>query len=239
MKIDSDKIINETIAAFEYSGAANLYRKCTDVVDAVSYKQLHPTPLTPLNIKIDAEAFNNEIKQWSSAFEQWGNNHTHLPRYGAALVNKDGTLLKDDPTNGSLMAWNQTHATDPLIETDCCTPTAIMSLPSLTSLSVFNEFWCRSNVLKWDKDAMFVPHIDTIVPSMWIRLWATMSPNVVVRFAQNGELVPATFEVGRVYIIDTSLVHDAFATDDTVYQLFLSVVPNATTILQTLQLRSE
>ena len=234
MKIDADKIIAETIAAFEYSGAADLYRRCTDLVNEVDYKTLHPQPLTPLNIKIDPTAFNSEITKWESVFEQWGKDHTHLPRYGAALVNKDGTLLKDDPINGSLMAWNRTHPGQPLLETDCRTPTALMSLPSLAPLDILKGYWCRSNILKWNKDAMFVPHIDTVVPSMWIRLWASMSPDVVVRFAVNGELVTVDFEPGRIYIVDTSLVHDAYATNNAVHQLFLSVVPRTNILLERL-----
>jgi hypothetical protein len=234
MKIDADKIIAETIAAFEYSGAADLYRRCTDLVSEVDYKRLHPNPLTPLDIKIDPEQFNKEITQYDSVFEQWGNDHTHLPRFGAALVNRDGELSKNDPTNGSLMAWNKVHPTQPLLETDCCSLTAIMDLPSLQPLRVLDGHWCRSNILKWHKDAMFVPHIDTIVPSMWIRLWASMSSDLVVRFAKDGELVPVEFEAGRVYIVDTSLVHDAYATNNAVHQLFLSVVPRTNILLERL-----
>lgn len=231
MKIDSDKIIAETVSAFKQSGADKLYASCNDLVNTLDYKMLHNSPLTPLNIKINAENFNSEIAHWQSSFEQWGTEHTHLPRFGAALVNKDGTLLKNDPINGSLMAWNRYHPAEPLLETDCRAPTDIMSMPSLKSLNILNGHWCRSNILKWDKDAMFVPHIDTIVPSMWIRLWASMSSDLVVRFAVNGELVPVEFEVGRVYVVDTSLVHDAYATNDHVYQLFLSVMPSAKNLL--------
>lgn len=236
LKINAQAIIDETISVFEKSGAAELYRKCKDLISEPDYKKLHPQPLTPLNITVDASAFNAEITQWDPVFEQWGTDHTHLPRYGAALVNQNGLLLKGDPINGSLMAWNKTHPMHPLLETDCVTPTAIMSLPSLEPLSVLNGQWCRSNVLKWNKDAMFVPHIDTVVPSMWIRLWATMSPDVVVRFYNpaTGELESANFEVGRVYLIDTSLVHDAYATNDNVYQLFLSVVPSTNILLEKL-----
>ena len=72
-----------------------------------------------------------------------------------------------------------------------------MSMPSLKPLNILDGYWCRSNILKWHKDAMFVPHVDTIVPSMWIRLWASMSPNLVVRFARDGELAPVRIR-GRV-----------------------------------------
>ena len=230
MKINAQAIIDETIEVFEKSGAADIYRSCKNLVGDEDYKRLHPSALTPLDIKIDADSFNREIFQYENNFEQWGNDHTHLPRYGLALVNQHGDLIKNDPINGSLMAWNKANPTLPLLETNCNKLTEAMKLPSLKYLEEFNGHWCRSNVLKWHKDAKFVPHIDTVVPSMWIRLWASMSPNVVVRFynKETGCLEPAEFEVGRVYVIDTSIVHDAYATDDNVYQLFLSVLPSAT-----------
>jgi hypothetical protein len=234
MKIDSNKIIAETISAFKNSGADKLYASCTDMVNETDYKKLHPSPLTPLDIKIDPKQFNKEIVQYDLAFEQWGSDHTHLPRFGAALVNRDGTLSKNDPINGSLMAWNKSHSSEPLLETNCCIPTAIMSMPSLKPLNILDGYWCRSNILKWHEGAMFVPHIDTIVPSMWLRLWASMSPNLVVRFARDGELAPVEFEVGRVYIVDTSLVHDAYATSNDVHQLFLSVMSNTNILLEEL-----
>jgi len=236
MKIDAEKIVAETIAAFKNSGADKLYMNCKNLVSVEDYKSLHNGPLTPLNIKIDVDQFNEEIIKWNHVFEQWGKDHTHLPRFGAALVNRDGTLLKNDPTNGSLMAWNKEHATSPLLETDCCTPTVLMSLPSRSALDVLKGYWCRSNILKWDNGALFVPHIDTIVHSMWIRLWACMDPGLVVRFnnSTTGELESVDFEPGRVYIVDTSIVHDAYSVNDNVYQLFLSTLPTANNILEKL-----
>jgi hypothetical protein len=132
------------------------------------------------------------------------------------------------------MAWNKSHSSEPLLETNCCIPTAIMSMPSLKPLNILDGYWCRSNILKWHEGAMFVPHIDTIIPSMWIRLWASLSSDLVVRFARDGELVPVEFEAGRVYVVDTSLVHDAYALSNNTYQLFLSVVPEAIPKLQIL-----
>ncbi len=231
MDIDAEKIIQETIGVFARSGAVNFYKKCENLIGAEGYKDLHPNFLTPLDIKIDCELFNSEVQQYEKYFEQWGNDHQQLPRYGLALVNQDGLLKVNDPTNGSLMAWNRDNPTQPLIETDCVTPTEVLKISSLAPLNMFNDHWCRSNILKWHAGALFHPHIDTIVPSMWIRLWASTSPDVVVRFAQNNKLVEAEFEVGRVYICDTSLVHDAYATGNNVHQLFLSVLPSAKNLL--------
>jgi hypothetical protein len=230
MKIDAKQIINETIEIFKKSGADKLF---TDFVKDEDYKRLHPFPLTATSLWIDPEEFKKEIINWDHVFEQWGKDHTHLPRYGAALVNQNGTLLKNDPINGSLMAWNRDNPTRPLIETDCRTPTSLMNIASLQSLDIFKGYWCRSNILKWDCDAKFLPHVDTVVPSPWIRLWASMNPEIIVRFfnESTGELESVNFEPGRVYVVDTSLVHDAYAVGDNIYQLFLSVMPTAVSLI--------
>ena len=230
MKIDATQIINETIEIFKKSGADKLF---SDFVKDEDYKRLHPFPLTETSIWVDPDQFKNEISDWDHVFEQWGKDHTHLPRYGAALVNQHGTLLKNDPVNGSLMAWNRDNPDKPLIETNCRIPTALMNLPSLQPLDIFKGYWCRSNILKWDCDAKFLPHIDTVVPSPWIRLWASMSPELVVRFYNptTGELESVDFEPGRIYVVDTSLVHDAYAVGDSIYQLFLSLNPNAISLV--------
>lgn len=229
MKIDAESIVKETIDIFEKSGAADIYRSCKYLIEDEDYKSIHPSFLTPLDIKIDPEKFNKEILNYQDTFEQWGRDHTHLPRYGAALINQHGNIIKDDPINGSLMAWNRDHPDQPLIETDFQTPTKLLSLESLAPLDLFKGYWCRSNILKWDETAKFLPHIDTVIPSPWIRLWASMSNDVTLRFynKETGCLETANFEVGRLYVIDTSLVHDATATGDNVYQLFLSVLPTA------------
>jgi len=233
MKIDAESIVKETIDIFEKSGAADIYRSCKYLIEDEDYKDLHPSFLTPLDIKIDPDEFNKEILNYQDTFEQWGQDHTHLPRYGAALINQHGTIIKDDPINGSLMAWNRDHPDQPLIETDCQTPTKLLLLKSLAPLDIFKGHWCRSNILKWGETAKFLPHIDTIVPSPWIRLWASMSNDVTLRFhnKETGCLEPVDFELGRLYIIDTSLVHDATATGDGVYQLFLSVLPTARNLI--------
>ena len=233
MKINAQLIIEETIKVFEKSGAAEIIKNSNSFVDVDTYRTLHPFPLTPTNIVIDPEKFCLEISNWDHAFEPWGKNHTHLPRYGIALVNQTGVLHKDDPINGSLMEWNKNNPTVPLLETDCVEPTAIMMLPSLAPLHVLAGHWCRSNVLKWHIDAKFLPHIDTIIPSPWIRLWASMSPGVVLRFYNpvTEELESINFEPGRVYIIDTSIIHDAYATEDNVHQLFLSVLSSAVPVI--------
>jgi hypothetical protein len=241
MIINSKKIIADTLDVFSKSQAQK--KKFLDIKNYVSkkdYQLLHRSFLTPINLKINCDQFLEEIDQYADNFEQWGTQHTHIPRYGLALVNQDGKIKKNDAVNGSLYEWNVRFPENPIIESDCLEPTEVMTLDSLKSLSVFNGHWCRSNILKWRSQAEFKPHIDTIVPSPWIRLWGTTNPNdLEIRYDNGkGELVVANnIEAGRIYIIDTSLVHDAVSLDQTVYQFFLSVLPSSINILKELTCR--
>lgn len=232
--IDSDAIINLTRSVFEKSGA--LKGRTFETITQTSYSKLHSTPLVPLNLKIDVEKFLIEINQFSQYFEKWGTDFD-LPRYGLALVNKCGNLHTPDVVNQSLMEWNKNHPDKPCLELDFTKPTPVLDLPSLAPLNVFTGHWCRSNIFKLEKDSEFKPHIDTLLPSMWFRLWGTTNTeNTVVRFYDNHtkEMIAASnIEPGRIYLIDTSIVHDAYASD-TVYQFFLSVKPSAESIIESL-----
>jgi hypothetical protein len=236
MKIDSEKIISETIA--DFTSSVSQKKKFAELKSFVSnkdYESLHKDFLTPTKIQIDVSLFLSEIEKYSNNFYQWGNRHTSLPRYGLALVNQDGQLKANDPINGSLHEWNILYPENPLIETDFLIPTEVFNLDSLQPLKVFEGHWCRSNVLKWHRGAHFKPHIDAILPCPWYRLWATTDvENFRIRYDNGlGELVNfENLEAGRLYIIDTSLVHDAESFTDNVYQLFLSVLPSAGKILK-------
>lgn len=236
MIIDTKKIIQDTKNLFE---DFLLDEKIKDFVSETDYRELHTKPLLPTNIKIDADFFLNEIQEYEKYFVQWGKNYSHLPRYGVALVNQDGILDKKyDPINGSLYEYNSLNPNTPIIESDCNEPTRLMNISSLSPLNVFNRHWARSNVLKWGKNAEFVPHIDNIVPAPWLRLWGTMNQDVQVRFfdQETNQIIETDpIEVGRIYLIDTSIVHDAkYLGNDNAYQLFLCVLPSALNILKSL-----
>ena len=229
--INVDKIVSDTLVAFQ-----NNKDKLTALpsISEDDYYSIHQCPLTPTSIKIDSKLFTKEIQSFDSYFYQWGNQHTHLPRYGLALVNEDGILKSNDPINGSLYEWNVKNPQRPLLETDCVVSTNVMDMESLKPLSVFNGYWCRSNILKWQAGADFKPHIDTVLPSPWIRLWATTDPSTIELNFYNkigSRINIEPIEAGRVYIIDTSLVHDASASGLN-FQLFLSVLPSAIDLLK-------
>jgi len=236
MNIDTKKIISETVQVFNKSECQRKkFLEITSFVDNKDYKELHKNFLTPLPIRIDCDLFCHEIMQFSNSFERWGTEHTHLPRYGLALVNQDGVLKKNDPINGSLYEWNLKNPNSPIIETDCKKPTEVMTMSSLEELQLFQNYWCRSNILYWGPKAEFKPHIDTVIPSPWIRLWGTTTNNIRLRYAENDTLIEhSDVEPGRLYIIDTSVVHDAYCKDNFGYQFFLSLLPNACKMLKKL-----
>ena len=231
MLIDREKIIQETLLVFKHT---EKFRNITDFIDQFQYSEIHRNFLTATDIFIDCDQFSNDIERYNDYFQPWGNKHNDLPRYGLALVNQDGTLKTDDPINGSLHEWNIKHPDNIIIETDCREPTDVLSAASLLPLNIFNGHWCRSNILKWHRGAKFYPHIDTCIPSPWIRLWATNDAEKInLRYMDEQGVMQSVpnIENGRVYVIDTAVVHDAEC-HDTVYQLFLSVTPQAINILK-------
>lgn len=236
--IDIKKIILDSKKVFlENHFIQEKIKKISNFIDDDEYIKLHRSFLVPLNLKFDVELFKEEIKMYDHFFEQWGKHHAYLPRYGLALVNQDGKLKHEDPINGSLYEYNSFNPKNPLIESDCRIPTEVYSLTSLSSLKIFEGYWCRSNILKWHKGAEFKPHIDNFVPAPWLRLWATTSDNIVIRFYNETEKEMRSvtkLEKGRIYLIDTSLVHDAMSNEDEVFQLFLCVLPEAKKIIENL-----
>lgn len=229
--IDVDSIVTLTKSAFKNNPVLQ-----GPTVSIHDYYTVHTDPLVPLTIKIDCEKFLTEIQAFSNYFEPWGKQFD-LPRYGLALVNRQGVLHNPDRANGSLTEWNRDNPVDTYTELDFQIPTNALTIPSLKSLAVFDSHWCRSNVFKLEAGSLFHPHVDTVVPSPWLRLWATTdAAHTVVRFYNSDtkqmEIVE-NIESGRIYLIDSSRVHDA-QINDTVYHLFLSVQPSALNIVKEL-----
>jgi len=236
MKVDSQRIILETLDSFQTSAEQlEKFKQINSYIDVELYKNLHKDFLVPTDIKIDIKNFIEEVQRYTDNFQQWGTQHVDIPRFGLALVNQDGILKDNDPINGSLHEWNKIYPHNPIIETDCQNPTEVMLMNSLKPIRVFDNHWCRSNILKWHKGAHFKPHIDTVLPSPWLRFWATTdADNFCIRYdCGDGRLQEfKNLETGRLYLIDTSLVHDALSYSDNNYQLFLSVLPSSINILK-------
>lgn len=235
--IDADKIIQDTLKVFTSTPALEKkFNQLKDYVYEDDYKLLHPQPLTKTKLKINVFEFVSEIEKYQTEFVQWGKHNSEQPRYGLALVNQDGKLKGNkDPINGSLYEWNSINQERPIIESDCTTPTEVMDLESLKCLRIFDGHWSRSNILKWQGGAGFTPHIDNVIPCPWLRLWATTNSDVEVGFynKETKEITPfENIEEGVVYIIDTSIVHNGYLKEGVAYQLFLSIMPSALSILK-------
>lgn len=232
--IDPDSIFRLTKNIFESSNAFK--GRSLDFVSEDNYYHLHQRPLTPLKLKFDSEFFSKEIETFENFFEPWGKDFNY-PRFGLALVNQTGSLHREDRANCSLMEWNKNNPSIPLIENDFQHPTPVLKIPSINELKIFEGHWFRSNVFKLEKGSYFQPHIDTIVPSPWLRLWATTNAETnIIRFwdpMQKEMKIVEGIEAGRVYLLDSSLLHDAYYHDLT-YNLFLCLSPKAYPIIESL-----
>ena len=198
------------------------------------YVNLHRAFLTPTSLQFDVPLFLTEIYKYNSLFVRWGKKYQESSRYGLALFNIDGKLSETDPTMGSLLDWIKEHPNNPIIETDCTTPTEVYNIKSLSPLKHFNGHFCRSSILRWGTGGMFTPHIDVAKPAPWYRLWATTNNSIGLAYwdQQGNKHICNCIEAGRIYLIDTTLVHEAaWHNSKWVYQLFLSLLPSATSKL--------
>ena len=201
------------------------------------YRNLHSSRLVPLDIKINVNQFQQDLSPFEQYFEQWGEKFVTFPRYGIALVNKDGKFKQKDPVNYPNDEWNELYPDNFFAEFEMTTPTPLFDVLSLMPLKVFENYIYRSNILKWSQGAFFTPHIDTVLPSPYLRLWGTTDASKVnVNFynptTDKMEKIESV-ESGRLYLIDTSVVHDAQCTADTVYQFFICLSPLAKDLIKT------
>jgi len=99
----------------------------------------------------------------------------------------------------------------------------------------------RSAILRWDAESFFWPHTDTWMPSPILRLWGTTEPNKVkIQFdkkrrrsnpqdvksmnPQVEDFEDFAIEAGRLYVIDTSIIHAARSYgNDVTYQFFIAI----------------
>ena len=235
MIVDREQILQDTDNAFnstpQQKEAVSKLEERVGIVPEKAYKALYTAPLVPTGIKLDVELFNFEIRKYDNWFEQWGHTMDYLPRKAIALVNEDGHIKTDDPVNKSLYEYNVDNPSDPKFDCDFRKATEILDLPSLEPLNIFDPYWCRSNILKWEEGGKFVPHIDCTLDKVhWLRLWGTTTNNLRLRFDihGDGELIEhEDVECGQIYLIDTSLIHDARCIKGTSHQFFLAVLPKA------------
>lgn len=204
----------------KYSESEKLYED--------DYWKIHTDFLVPLPIQIDIDQFKQQIEPYKQYFKSWGNNRPELNeiRKGLPLVNLSGKYDEiEDISIGPLDEHNKAHPENCFLENDFIQPTDILNLPVFDCLDNIKEYMCRSSILYWNYPANFKPHWDVVLPTVNLRLWGTDNPdNVELRYKKNEELVPCeNIEAGRLYLIETSTVHDATCIQDEVFQFFIAL----------------
>ena len=170
------------------------------------YYKIHKKNLSPLNIKIDVELFENQIKKFK--FRHWGDKFHEYPRFALPLVNQNGSLNNEiEPSCWPLDRWNFlqrgfkdtdedftefynnfTKYDDLIDETHFKKHTEALSISSLDPLKPIKKHLLRSCILRFDTMGHFKPHFDTWFPTKWIRLWGTTKPEgCVFRYETDDE----------------------------------------------------
>ena len=207
-----------------------------DTVSETEYKQLHTSFLQPLDLKIDTDLFTQEISVYL-----WGLHHTPsgedplMPRYCIPLVNTTGKIESKDYACQSLQKYYENNpGRPPLLDIDFKTPTPIKDLSSLSCLKVFDSHWARSVILYWEAGASLVPHVDTVIPSIILRLWGSTSKDIIMRYWDGSDMKECDVEPGRLYLIDTTIAHDVWCEKGSGYQFALAFTPSGLNIIKDL-----
>ena len=222
------------------------------MIELDKYLQLHTAPVVATDIVIDPGEFESLMQQHQYAFRSWGEKKKHFPRYGLPLVNQNGSMYNNpEPVCYPLDEWLEPLAEqDWVFDRDFTQKTPVFEHSVFDPLKRFDDYWCRSCILRWDSEAFFYPHSDTWFPSPILRLWGTTDPdNVKFQFDREFRRAPTPgtvgsmepdmvdwqgdIEPGRMYIVDTSLKHTARSqgTHPT-YQFFLAVHSDAFDLLK-------
>ena len=207
------------------------------MVNEEDYARLHTGNLVPLDIVIDCDVFEQEIKSHLSDFTYWGlkRDMSRFPfRYGLGLTDITAELPDGhgyNPTTVPLDKWSYQYPDYPLIESDFTVVNdKFKSIKSLEHyMNEFYEYHYRTCVLWWEMEQGFVPHTDTGVPAPQIRLWGTNDPeNYIFSFWDGEKYVrEENVERGRLYLCDTSIKHVATAQANNVYTFFFALHPNS------------
>lgn len=204
-----------------------------------TYWNLHTQFLVPTQIKINVTDFQHDMSHYQDFFKPWGNNRSELNdiRKGLPLVNLNGKFDDDtDESIGPLDHYNTDNPDRPLLEYDFTRQTQVLDCASLEPLSVLRKYMTRSSILHWKKGAYFSPHWDVLLPAINLRLWGTDNPDSMsLRYKEKDEMIEChDVEAGRLYLIETSTVHDARCMKDDLYQFFISLNINSIGVLDDL-----
>ncbi len=200
------------------------------------YREIHTKNLVPLDIKIDCDLFESEIKQYDNLFEQFGPTHTDLERYSLGLTDIQNPIdMKPSPVNWPMDVWCLEHPDNPLFDTDFRYPNDVMkSMRSLDPWKRHFGSWislARCTILKWNTGAHFKPHIDVTIPPANLRVWGTNDPdnNHFCFWDEDKQdyIEEVNVERGRLYLADTAKWHHAHSTAESVYTFFFALQVNS------------
>lgn len=156
---------------------------------------------------------NEKIKAFEEHFKYYNPRKKGYNRYGLSLTSKDGGF-SGIPDLDSLLEYNRENGTN-LNETDFRKRTpffkACEELQKI--MQPFHEFIGRSHILRLNKGGFFPFHRDGMdfVPKSF-RLFISLSSCNQFVFLLDDERM--LFEPGRLYFINTQLVHCLFSFED-------------------------
>jgi len=223
MIVDTQAIVDSFTKHVERK--LHLLPKDLPLVSEKDYVALHSSFLQPTTIKLDIPLIKEELGQYKKYFVKMPHLTMDLPRYAIPLTNETGILNESDPACVSFHKLNDWDTRRIYLDSAFDVPTPVYYLSGFEPLRVFDNHFARTLFLYWTQGGLFVPHIDTLKRSSILRLWMG-TENITLRYAVNNELVECEFEPGRVYIIDTSIVHDAQCNREDGYQLFMALKPS-------------
>lgn len=190
-----------------------------DTIGIRKYKKLYNQPLRKTKLKINVVDFVNEIQQFKTCFQKWGNKTDKGQRWGLPLVNETGIIDEPDDTIRPLdELYFETGKL--LMDVDITEKTVACMIESLTPLRKLYPYLIRSAILKWNYSAGFSRHRDMELPANHFRLWGTCSEKMILKI-DDQEM--RDIEAGRIYLIDTSKFHEGLSRQNHLYQFFLGV----------------
>lgn len=160
----------------------------------------------------------DDLKQYDDKWTQYNSYKPWIPRQGLCIINEDG-INKAGPALDSLLEWNKAHGTN-YTELDFN-----ISTPVLTD-TVLNDFlspirqWCyRSHFLKLPPGGYFPPHRDKSWESIRLILPLFNCNAPLARFILEDKTL--TFELGRMYFVNTLKEHTLFNASSDIDSIWL------------------
>mgnify|MGYP001027580429 CR=1 FL=1 len=206
-------------------------------INAEQYHKLYSSNFVELPIQIDMDLFEKQIEPYKDKFRNWGETHVDsMFRKGISVVNMTGNIDDEvDPCCYPQDQYNKLYGTD-YFDNHYTKPTEILNLSCFDPLEPLKPYMIRSAILWWKKGSHFKPHIDTELPCVYLRVWATNNPAAYnfTYFDGTNHTTPA-WKPGQLYLADTVKKHYAEALDDNVYTLFFNFDATAYDLLMDLK----